>query len=152
MEYLETKFPGISCGFFDLFRVHILLMWPGWSVTPYSFLFVYDMSKNFISNLPNTSRHPGIQSFFEANQKYHPGSIRVLFAVIIPIFLWMTADILTKSMYLFYDVNKGVFLAIDIVFMFRQYPEISYLIMILVIFCTIYCYDKNYSEGCGIRD
>jgi len=152
MEYLETKFPGISCGFFDLFRVHILLMWLGWSVTPYCFLFVYDMSKNFISNLPNTSRHPGIQSFFEANQKYHPGSIRVLFAVIIPIFLWMTADILTKSMYLFYDVNNGVFLATDIVFMFRQYPEISYLIMILVIFCTIYCYDKNYSEGCGIRD
>lgn len=134
LQYLETGFPGISCGLFDLFRIHILLMWLGWAVFLYLFLFVYDVSKKFRSNWASTSNHPVISSFFEANQKYHPGSIRIIFAVIIPIYLWLAGGIVTKSFYFFYDVNNGVFLASDIVLMCRQYPEVSYLIMILVIF------------------
>ncbi|MDX8551779.1 hypothetical protein KHC33_04090 [Methanospirillum sp. J.3.6.1-F.2.7.3] len=143
MQFLETGFPGISCGLFDLFRVHILLMWIGWAVLLYLFLFVYDVSKKLISNLVSTSNQPVIRSYFEANQKYHPGSIRLIFAVIIPIYLWLAGGIITKSLYFFYDVNNGVFLASDIVLMFRQYPEVSYLIMILVIFGGFYWYDKK---------
>ena len=143
MQTLETGFPGISCGLFDLFRVHILLMWLGWSVILYLFLFVYDVTKNYISNWASISNHPVICSFFEANQKYHPGSIRLIFAVIIPLYLWLAGGIITKSVYFFYDVNNGVFLATDIVFMFRNYPEVSYLIMVLVTYGSFYLYDKN---------
>ncbi|MGV8108950.1 hypothetical protein [Methanospirillum sp.] len=143
MQTLETGFPGISCGLFDLFRVHILLMWLGWSVILYLFLFVYDVTKNYISNWTSTINHPVISSFFEANQKYHPGSIRLIFAVIIPLYLWLAGGIITKSLYFFYDVNNGVFLATDIVFMFRSYPEVSYLIMGLVTYGSFYLYDKN---------
>ncbi|MDX8551771.1 hypothetical protein KHC33_04130 [Methanospirillum sp. J.3.6.1-F.2.7.3] len=143
LQSLETGFPGISCGLFDLFRVHIVLMWLGWSVILYLFLFVYDVSKKLISNLTSTSNQPVIRSYFEANQKYHLGSIRIIFAVIITIYLWLAGGIITKSLYFFYDVNNGVFLASDIVFMFRQYAEVSYLIMILVIYGTFYLYDKK---------
>jgi len=152
LDYFVMGFPGVSCGLFDLFRVHILLMWLGWAVLLYLFLFVYDVSKNFISNQASTSNHPVIRSFFGANQKYHAGSIRIIFAVIIPVYLWLAGGIITKSLYFFYDVNNGVLLASDIVFMFRQYPEVSYLIMILVIFGSFYWYDKKNSEVLAIKD
>lgn len=143
METLETGFPGISGGLFDLFRVHILLMWLGWSVILYLFLFVYDVTKNYINKQANTSNNPVIRNFFKANQKYHPGSIRLIFAVVIPLFLWLIGGIITKSLYFFYDMNNAVFLASNIVFMFRHYPDVSYLIMVLVTYGSFYLYDKN---------
>lgn len=143
LQSLQTGLPGISCGLFDLFRIHILLMWLGWAALLYLSLFAYDMCKNIIINQTNINNYSFLRSFFEANQKYHPGSIRLIFAVIIPLFLFLVGGIITQLLYFFYNVNDGVFLASDICFMFRVNPEVSYLIMILVIYGSLWTYDKK---------
>jgi hypothetical protein len=81
--------------------------------------------------------------FYVSNKRFRPGSLGILFSVVIPVFLRLTWDLITESLYYVYDVNKGVFLASDICFMFMEHPEVSYLIMILVVFVALYWYDKR---------
>jgi hypothetical protein len=94
-----------------------------------------------ITNLSDDSQHSVIQNFLEAIQRFHPGSIRLVFAMIIPGFLRLVGDIIAQSLYFFYNVNDGVFLAADFCFMFIDYPGASYFIMLFVIFGFLSWYD-----------
>ena len=141
LDSMITGLPGISSGLSDLFRLHIVLLWFGWGAVLFLSLILYDRLKTIITNLSEDSRHPIIQNFLEANQNFHPGSIRLIFAMIIPGFLRLTGDLIAKSLYFFYDVNDGVFLASDICFMFIDFPGASYVIMLFVIFGSLSAYD-----------
>jgi len=79
----------------------------------------YDLRKNFRTNQIDPTYHLIIQSFVKACQKYDHCKIRLIFVLIIPIYLFLAGSIITKLLYFVYDVNNGVFLASDFCFMFR---------------------------------
>lgn len=69
LQSLQTGFPGISCGFFDLFRIHILLMWVGWAALLYLSLNTYDICKKYHSHSGQHQQSSGYTKFLRGQSK-----------------------------------------------------------------------------------